>query len=176
LKLQLTETYEVWLGKVREALLSINMPMEEWQATWRFDFEGEYKAGVDAADAALSANRFWWSEQNKSLRQNCQAAPDCWLPRGHQGDCQPVAAKRHGTLRDESGDYVKVEFPDPATGIGEWMWVRVSRCDEEKQVVFGTLENEPVGDYAGKIELRSELAVSYAQIKEHKKPTEFKTN
>ena len=25
----------------------------------------------------------------------------------------------------ERGDYVKVEFPDEATGIGEWMWVRV---------------------------------------------------
>ena len=25
----------------------------------------------------------------------------------------------------EPGDYVKVEFPDPTTGIGEWMLVRV---------------------------------------------------
>lgn len=57
----MTETYEVWLGKVREAL--------------------------EAADAVLSANRFWWSEQVKSLKQNCEAAPDCWRARGHQGDC-----------------------------------------------------------------------------------------
>jgi hypothetical protein len=45
----------------------------------------------------------------------------------------------------EPGDYVKVEFPDPATGVGEWMWVRVTRRDDEKQIVFGTLDNEPVG-------------------------------
>jgi hypothetical protein len=30
----------------------------------------------------------------------------------------------------ERGDYVKIEFPDEITGISEWMWVRVNRCDE----------------------------------------------
>jgi hypothetical protein len=50
----------------------------------------------------------------------------------------------------EPGDYVKVEFPDPATGVGEWMWVRVARCDDEKQIAFGTLDSEPVGDYGAK--------------------------
>lgn len=47
----------------------------------------------------------------------------------------------------ERGDYIKVEFPDEATGIGEWMWVRVDHCDDQKQIVFGTLDNEPVNDY-----------------------------
>jgi hypothetical protein len=61
----------------------------------------------------------------------------------------------------EPGDYVKVEFPDTTTGIGEWMWVRVTRRDDEKQIVFGTLDNEPVGDYGGKIKLGSELVVSH---------------
>jgi hypothetical protein len=78
--------------------------------------------------------------------------------------------------RYEPGDYVKVEFPDEATGIGEWMWVRVTRLDDEKQIVFGTLDNQPIGDYAGKIELGSELAVSYNRIRDHKKPNEFSTN
>jgi len=76
----------------------------------------------------------------------------------------------------EPGDYVKVEVPDEATGICEWMWVRVIRRDDEKQVVYGTLDNEPVGDYGGKLELGSELAVSYAQIRDHRKPTEFTRN
>lgn len=71
------------------------------------------------------------------------------------------------------GDYVKVEFPDEATGIGEWMWVRVSRCDDQKQLVFGTLDNQPLNDYEGHVGLGSELAVSYSQIREHKRPTEF---
>jgi hypothetical protein len=53
------------------------------------------------------------------------------------------------------------------------MSVRVDHCDDEKQLVFGTLDNEPVNDYEGKIELGSELAVAYSQIREHKKPTEF---
>jgi hypothetical protein len=42
----------------------------------------------------------------------------------------------------ERGDYVKVEFPDETTGIGEWMWVRAHHCDDEKQLVFGVLDNE----------------------------------
>jgi hypothetical protein len=71
------------------------------------------------------------------------------------------------------GDYVKVEFPDETTGIGEWMWVRVTRCDQERQLVFGVLDNEPLNDCEGKLGLGVELAVSYSQIREHRKPTEF---
>jgi len=71
------------------------------------------------------------------------------------------------------GDYVKVEFPDKITGVGEWMWVRVIRCDEQKQLVFGTLDNEPLNDYKGQVRLGSELAVSYSQIRDHRKATEF---
>ena len=73
----------------------------------------------------------------------------------------------------ERGDYVKVEFQDETTCIGEWMWVRVDHCDDEKRLVFGTLDNEPLNDYAGKAKLGSQLAVSYAQIREHTKATEF---
>lgn len=73
----------------------------------------------------------------------------------------------------ERGDYMKVEFPDETTGIGEWMWVRVDHCDDEKQLVFGTLDNEPVNDYAGKMKGGSQLAISYFQVREHKKASEF---
>jgi hypothetical protein len=69
----------------------------------------------------------------------------------------------------QPGDYVKVEFPDETTGVGEWMWVRVTDCDDAKQLVFGTLDNAPVSDSSGKLELGSELAVSYSQVREHKK-------
>ncbi len=74
----------------------------------------------------------------------------------------------------ERGDYVKVEFPDETTGIGEWMWVRVHHCDDENRLVFGTLDNEPVSDDDDRLKLGLELAVSYSQIREHKKPTEFR--
>ena len=73
----------------------------------------------------------------------------------------------------ERGDYVKVEFPDDPTGIAERMWLRVDRCDDKKQIVFGTLDNEPVNDYGGQLRLGSELAVSYSQIREHKRAVEF---
>jgi hypothetical protein len=71
------------------------------------------------------------------------------------------------------GDYVKVEFPDETTGIGEWMWMTVDHCDDEKRLVYGVLDNKPVNDYERKIELGSELAVSYSQVREHRKSGEF---
>lgn len=76
--------------------------------------------------------------------------------------------------RYERGDYIKVEFPDPVTGIGEWMWVRVDHCDDGKQLVFGTLDNEELNDYEGKLERGRELSISYPQIREHRKPSEFR--
>ena len=53
------------------------------------------------------------------------------------------------------------------------MWVRVGRCDDQKQLVFGTLDSEPLNDYDGKVGLGSELAISFSQIREHTKPAGF---
>jgi len=80
--------FQDWLNEVRGALQSINMPMDDWQRLWPFDFEGEHRAGATPWDAAARANRHWWHQQNKSLEQHCQKSADCWLPRGHNGKCQ----------------------------------------------------------------------------------------
>jgi hypothetical protein len=53
------------------------------------------------------------------------------------------------------------------------MWIRVLHCDNEKKLVFGKLDNEPLSDYGDRIELGSEVAVAYSKIREHRKPTEF---
>jgi hypothetical protein len=172
----MADAYKVWISEVQRALRSINMSMDDWQSLWPFDFHAEYGAGTKADEAAMKANRFWWRAQNISLKQDCCRTPNCWLPRGHQGSCQPVNpdAPRSGSPPIyERGDYVKVEFPDESTGIGEWMWVRVTRCDVQKRVIFGILDNEPLSDYEGTVKLGSELAVGYSQIREHRKPTEF---
>ena len=73
----------------------------------------------------------------------------------------------------EPGDYIKVDFPDEVTGIGEWMWVRVTRSDDQKQIVFGTLDNEPLGEYGRPLSLGSEIAVSFSRIREHRKQRDF---
>jgi len=76
----------------------------------------------------------------------------------------------------EQGDYVKVEFAAEDDGLpGEWMWVRVDRCDEERQLLFGTLDNQPVVN-PEQLHLGQELAISYRQIREHRKPWEFRRN
>lgn len=73
----------------------------------------------------------------------------------------------------ERGDYVKVEFAGDAGMPSEWMWVRVASCDDAKRIVFGTLDNAPVNDATGKLKLGTELAISYSQIREHRKSAEF---
>lgn len=82
--------YESWLDEVRAALQTINMPLDDWQKIWAFDFRKEHAAGTSPGEAADKANRFWWREQNKALNQDCRRMPNCWLPRGHHGDCQPA--------------------------------------------------------------------------------------
>lgn len=75
--------------------------------------------------------------------------------------------------RYERGDFVKVEFESETKGLlGEWMWVRVHHCDDGCQLVFGTLDNEPVVN-SEHLELGQELAISYGKIREHRKPTEI---
>lgn len=76
----------------------------------------------------------------------------------------------------QPGDYVKVEFPDEKTGIGEWMWLRVDHSDHEQRLVFGVLDNEPLNHHAGKIKLGSQLAISYGKIREHRKQSNFKSS
>ena len=49
-----------------------------------------YAGRFAAKEAAMKANRHWWYEWNKSLKQECRQTKDCWLPRGHQGQCQPA--------------------------------------------------------------------------------------
>jgi hypothetical protein len=71
------------------------------------------------------------------------------------------------------GDFIKVEFPDDLTGVTEWMWVRVHRCDDTTQVVFGVLDSAPVNDHGGKLNLGTELAISFSQIRGHKRASDF---
>jgi len=75
----------------------------------------------------------------------------------------------------EPGDFVKVELPDEATGIGEWVWVRVLNCDDKEGLVFGVLDNQPINDYAGKLRLGTQLAISFSQIREHKRSVDFES-
>lgn len=173
---EMPNTYETWVKQVRAALNSINMEMDDWQGRWPFNFQREYGTGTNADNAAIKANRFWWLNQNKSLKRECRSTPSCWLPSGHQQPCEPLNLEGGANPQQPHygrGDYVKVEFPDETRGIGEWMWVRVTGCDEQKELLFGVLDNEPVNNYEGRFEPGTEVAVRFSQVRDHKKPTDF---
>ena len=87
----MANTYEEWMKEVRAAFDLLDMPMADWQVIGVFDYRGEYEARAKPEEAAQKANRYWWQEWNKSLNQECLNSKDCWLPRGHEGECQPVA-------------------------------------------------------------------------------------
>lgn len=162
--------YAAWLEEVGRALASINMPMEEWQSRWKFDFQSEFNAGRTANDVAMKANRFWWHEQNKAIRQDCRLSQDCWLPRGHQGRCQPVvqnSPERGRMGKYKKGDHVKIEVQDKQFGASEWMWMLVEESDDERRLVFGELDNEPIAN--SDIKLGERLAVSYDKIRDHRR-------
>jgi hypothetical protein len=71
----------------------------------------------------------------------------------------------------EPGDYIKAEFKEDSTGESEWMWVRVDHADDEERIIFGQLDNEPVVNKG--LHRGMELAVSYDNIRERKKSSDF---
>jgi hypothetical protein len=48
----------------------------------------------------------------------------------------------------------------------EWMWLEVDYADDEKQLVFGRLDSEPIVNTD--LRLGCELAVSFANILDHR--------
>jgi hypothetical protein len=78
------------------------------------------------------------------------------------------------TPKFQPGDFVKVEFTDETTEESEWMWICVDSTDDEKRLVFGRLDNAPVLHHKGKLEVGSELAVSFDRIRDHKRRADFR--
>ncbi len=76
--------------------------------------------------------------------------------------------------RYHEGDHVKFEVKDEQSGDLEWIWLLVDHSDDEQQVVFGQLDSEPV--VAADMKRGQLLAVSYQQVRDHKKPSEFGHN
>ena len=83
--------YQDWFDDVRNALRSINMPMDDWQKLWPFNFISEYEAGSQPADAAAKANRHWWHEQNKS---STASGWSTWIGMTEPSSCRIVRRKK----------------------------------------------------------------------------------
>jgi hypothetical protein len=67
----------------------------------------------------------------------------------------------------KKGDHVKIEVEDKQFGIAEWVWMLVESSDDDRQLVFGQLDNEPIAN--ADITLGDQLAVSYEKVKEHRR-------
>ncbi len=67
----------------------------------------------------------------------------------------------------QCGDHVKVEFADDSSGESEWMWLRVDYSDDQKRIVFGRLDSQPV--LHTNLKIGQELAVSFDKIRDHQR-------
>lgn len=104
-------------------------------------------------------------------QQPCEAMLDAWA--SHLRDCLAVMMSEVRVSEYEAGDFVKVEFEADASGVGERMWVRVRSCDDQRRLVFGTLDSVPLNDYGDRLKLGTEVAVDFDRIVQHKKSSEF---
>lgn len=59
---------EKWLEEVRLALAEINMPLDEWNKVWPYDFTHCFRLGMSPRAAAMAANHFWWRKGDETLR------------------------------------------------------------------------------------------------------------
>jgi uncharacterized protein YegJ (DUF2314 family) len=69
--------------------------------------------------------------------------------------------------RYRKGDHVKIEVEGEESGVGEWMWLLVEDSDDDRGLVFGRLDNEPVSSEG--LRLGQQLAVSYDKIRDHRR-------
>ena len=67
----------------------------------------------------------------------------------------------------QRGDHVKVEIGNESLGKSEWIWSEVDHCDDSLRLVFGRLDSHPVATTA--LKLGQELAVSYDNIRDHRR-------
>lgn len=65
------------------------------------------------------------------------------------------------------GDHVKIEVTNDRTTASEWLWLLVDRSDDERRLVFGKLDNEPIVNT--ELRLGQELAVSYDKVRKHRR-------
>jgi DNA mismatch endonuclease (patch repair protein) len=143
-----------------------------WSAKISRNRERDKKITRNLEQQGFRVMRFWEHELRTGLGKCIASVRERNIKRRcHSRYVNELGDQRRPMPSYEAGDYVKVEFPDKPIGIGEWMWVRVERCDDEKGLILGRLDNEPLNEYAGKVKRGSQLAVGYSQIREHKKRT-----
>lgn len=69
----------------------------------------------------------------------------------------------------QKGDHVKFEVSGQRSGESEWLWLLVESSDDGKEIVFGSLDSEPI--VATEIRVGQQLGISYEKIRDHRRFT-----
>lgn len=62
----------------------------------------------------------------------------------------------------QKGDHVKIEVSDEQSSEKEWVWLLVDHCDDERRLLFGELDSEPV---ISRMRRGQSVAVGYDQVR-----------
>jgi len=68
----------------------------------------------------------------------------------------------------QQGDYMRVELLPAVADSSTSIWMFVDHCDDQHAIVFGTIDSEPSEWLGDALRSGAKLAVSYAQIREHR--------
>jgi uncharacterized protein YegJ (DUF2314 family) len=72
--------------------------------------------------------------------------------------------------RYQSGEHVKFEVVEEHSDESEWLWLSVRESDDEREIVFGMLDSQPV--VMTSMKLGQEFAISYDKVRDHRRFTQ----
>ncbi len=127
-------------------------------------YDREYGKGKKAATVKHTV----WQIRATSIRRlnRDQKEPEA-LASGSGEDGPGAVIESIPMGRYLKDDHVKCEAADDRSGDSEWMWLLVENSDDERGIVFGRLDSQPV--VATDMKLGQELAISYLNIREHRR-------
>jgi hypothetical protein len=68
------------------------------------------------------------------------------------------------------GDRLRIELSSGNAVTVVSVWIRVDRCDNRREIVFGTIDVEPSQELGRSFRCGSKLAASYRQVREQRLP------
>src|SRR5258708_32533401 len=99
----------------------------------------------------------------------CIRNDKCGISAAQNSGCR--MALENPIARYQKRDNEKIEVTNEESGESEWMWLLVGNSDDERHLVFGQLDSEPVT--ATDMKRGQRLTVSYKQTLDHRTASDF---
>jgi len=68
------------------------------------------------------------------------------------------------------GDRLRIELCSGHAVTAVSVWICVDHCDDQREIVFGTVDSEPSQQLGRAFRCGAKLAASYRQVRERRRP------